>query len=451
MPARRLVIVFLSAFILPLSSFASELSVSLPLGPWYRPGKYIPVHITASLTAPGSHRIGLAAANVMSSTDISRGAGRISIPLTDAHLDAVVPWFVTDSRANSPRVFVEQPFEPVDGPELKALGESERLVGWTTPDLPFARQLLHNPPRVIPITLDPARPINGNPAAWELLDAVILDADSAARLTEPQIAGLLAGGVTIAVKSASPPFPNWPWKQQGRYSVLKYNPAGPQGTGSSVTGFHENAFLPIADWQPGRTWEFRRKVLIVAALCCILMLALALWRPRRTWLVTLMLTGIMTVVLGKWWATTATVRQASGEIIVLNDSGLTQTDTWTYQTSSAPRPSTVQWRNITRPIFASRSGEVDISTTLVCTPAGEPKEFEIQIPAHRKVAFVSRIVGFGRPKSAPSTTLASPLSVLVNADYLNPGTQSAGQIPAPISIGIEQWNAILLNRQVSNR
>lgn len=444
MPRFRAVILLCFCSFIASTSSAADLSVSLPLGPWYRPGKYIPVHISASLSE-GSHRVGLAADNVMSSTDRSKGAGRVSIPLTDSRLDVTVPWFVTDSRAKRPRVFVEDQFAPVDGPELKPLGESERLVGWTTPDNAFARELLHNPPKLIPIALDPAKPIDGNPAAWEMLDAVILDADSAARLDESQIAGLLAGGVTIAVKTASPPFANWPWKRQGDYSVLKYYPAGPEGTGSTATGFHDKAFLPVADWLPGRTWEFRRRVLIVATLCCILILALALWRPRMTWLWALLLTGAMAGGLGKWWSTTANVRQAAGEIIILNESGLTQTDTWTYATTAAARPATIEWRNITRPIFASKSGEDDIPTTLICTPTGQPKLFEIQIPAERKIAYLSRTVGPHSPKATADQKLTSPLLPMVKESYLNEGGRNLGQLPAGGGAGIEQWNAVMLH------
>jgi hypothetical protein len=445
MAQSRWLIVFLIALLFAsASSFAADLSISLPLGPWYRPGKYIPVHIAANLTQTGKTRLGLASSNVESPSDISLGAGRVSIELSDSRVDAVVPWFVTDGRAKRPRVFVESPFESADGPELKPLGESERMVGWTTPDPAFARELLHGPPKLIPIALDPAKPIDGNPACWEMLDAIILDADSASRLVESQISGLLAGGVTIAVKTASPPFPKWPWKRMGDYSVLKYNPAGPEGTGSTSTGFHDKAFLPISDWLPGRTWDFRKKVLIAAAVCCILILALALWRPRMTWLWTIVLVGAMSLALGKWWATTATVRQAGGEIIVLNPSGLTQTDTWTYQSSSAPRPSTMKWRDITRPIFASRSTQDDIWTSLKCDPAGQPIEFNIKIPANRKVAFLSRSVGPHSPKTPPDPKLTSPLVLFANQVYLNESARSPGQLPAGSNPAIEQWNAVVV-------
>ena len=252
---RLLPILLLSFFIHAHSSFAAaaDLSVTLPLGPYYRPGKYIPVHITATVLENSDSWLVLAADNVSSDpTDISLGAGRTSINLRQGHIDAIVPWLVLDGRAKRPRLFLEKVDDFAQGPELKPLGESERLVGWTTPDEPFARQLLHGAPKIIPIALDPAEPIKGDAAAWEMFDAIILDATSATRLEQSQLASLLACGVTVAVRSDTPPFPAWPWKRVGDYSVLQYQPIGPV-----AAGFHADAYLPVANWQAGWPWPFR--------------------------------------------------------------------------------------------------------------------------------------------------------------------------------------------------
>src|SRR4051812_33704573 len=183
------ILLLLSSFPLPHSSFAvADLSVTLPLGPYYRPGKYIPVHVTATLLENSDSWLVVAADNVTSNpTDISLGAGRTSINLRQGRIDAVVPWLVLDGRAKRPKLFVEKSEDFAQGPELKLLGESERLVGWTTPDEAFARQLLHGAPKIIPIALDPADPIKGHAAAWEMLDAIILDATSGTRLEQSQL------------------------------------------------------------------------------------------------------------------------------------------------------------------------------------------------------------------------------------------------------------------------
>src|SRR5881394_2269590 len=98
---RLLQILFLSSFLLPPSSVAADLSISLPLGPYYRPGKYIPVHITAAAPAPGAeYWVGLSANNVSTApAEIGRGAVRTSVLLKDGRIDAVFPWLVLEDRA----------------------------------------------------------------------------------------------------------------------------------------------------------------------------------------------------------------------------------------------------------------------------------------------------------------------------------------------------------------
>jgi hypothetical protein len=106
----RLLSIFLllSSAILPHPSFAvADLSVSLPLGPYYRPGKYIPVHVTATLLENTDSWLVVSADNVTSNpTDLSLGAGRTSINLRQGHIDAVIPWLVLDGRAKRPKLFV---------------------------------------------------------------------------------------------------------------------------------------------------------------------------------------------------------------------------------------------------------------------------------------------------------------------------------------------------------
>src|SRR5260221_10428609 len=136
--------------LLPSPLAAADLSISLPLGPYYRPGKYLPVRITAAVLEPGNYCVALAADNVGTRpTELSQGAGRTSVNLREGRIDAIVPWLGIDGRARRPRLFIQGPAEFVDGPELKRLGDSERMVGWTTPDQAFARQLLHGAPKII--------------------------------------------------------------------------------------------------------------------------------------------------------------------------------------------------------------------------------------------------------------------------------------------------------------
>jgi hypothetical protein len=451
----------LCALLLPPSALAAptDLSISLPLGPYVRPGHYVPVRLTGDFPDPGDYWVAAAADNVTSRDDVSRGAGRTSVKLRQGRLDVTVPWLVTSPvAAKRPKLVIELRPESATGPDLQPLADHQRLVGHTLPlDPNLARQLLNqgeqggDSAQIIPIPLDPAQPLKSHPCAYELLDAIVLDDATAARLRPDDIPSLLASGVTVAIRTARPPLPNWPWRRVGEYAVLRHAPVG-----VAPAPYHEAAYAPVANWQAGWPWSFRRRVLLIAAVCCVLILALALLRPRPVLLWSaLLIAGLLTAV-GKWWSVHLAIQQAGGEIVVLPDpanSNLTQTDAWTYQTTTAPRPATLQWRDDSRPIFASPAGVNDVWLTLNCDPAtGRPTEFFARIPANRKIAFLSRTLGPAAPRTPPKTPVTSPLKSFAESTYATPTGRVTGQLPiAPPTapaygyLDIQQWNAVIID------
>jgi hypothetical protein len=452
--ARVLLLLFASSFILDPSSLASptDLSISLPLGPYFRPGKYVPVRLTGSFPEEANYWVAAAAANVRTRDDISRGAGRTSVNLRQGRLDATVPWLVMNRAAKHPRLVIENHAESADGPDLVELGDAQRLIGYTITFNPqLARELLPaGAPAnadILPVPLDPARPINGHACAYELLDAIVLDETSAARLAPNDIPNLLACGVAVAIQTTKPPLPNWPWKQVGEFAVLRHDLAGP-----ATAGDHPDAYLPVADWQAGWPWPFRRRVLLAGALCCALLLGLALWRPPLVALWSVLLLAVTMIAIGKWWSVHIPIQQAAGEVIVLPGApgaGLTQTDAWTYQTATAPRAASLRWNDVARPIFASDAGVNDVWLSLNCDPAGQPSEFFIRIPANRKVAFLSRSVGPASPKTTPANPVTSPLKSLAQTLYapLDLKGQLSSAAPSQPAYGfveVQQWPAVIL-------
>jgi hypothetical protein len=299
------------------------------------------------------------------------------------------------------------------------------------------------------VTLDPTQLLSGHPAAWEALDAVILDAAAARRLTESQLAGLLAAGVSVAVKADSPPHSAWPWERTGAYFVLSFRPTGPD-TGA---GYHEAAYLPVADWQAGWPEPFRRRILLVAGMFGIALLALAIWRPRRAAIWAAILVVATGVVLHRWGSRQLGFRQAGGEIVVVGDA-LTQTDGWTYQTTPAERAATLRWTDTTRPIFASRAGLQELQVTLDCDATGAPAAFDVRLPANRKLAFLTRAVSPRAPRATPRQPATSPLRGLVEALYLPAGGRLAGELPAGAApeppegfSEVRQWNPLVVDRR----
>jgi hypothetical protein len=412
-------------FLLSLLPTLTRADISLPLGPYYRPGKYIPVQVIDTAKLPTER-----ARTFILASDTHRGVIPTRIR-SSTGVRATVPLLILDSRAK--RIT----FANDSSHELQPLPDTDRLIGWTTPDEPFVRQLIPSDARIIPILLDPAQPIKGQPAAWEALDLILLDATSGQRLTEPQLAALVAAGVTVAIRTDTPPHPAWPWKRSGAYAVLSRPPAGP-----AITPFRDDVYLPVADWQPGLPARARHQILLAAALACILLLALAIGRPRRAALYALLTCIAIAALLHVWGKRQLAPRQAAGEILVV-DPPLTQTDTWTYQTTPADRTVTLPWDDTTRPVFASRAGLDEIPVFLECDPTGRPLAFDIHLPAYRKLAFLTRTLTPRTPQTPPTLPIASPLKRLAENLYLTPGARLAGQLP---SAPDNQWNPIVITR-----
>ena len=427
----------------------SKLQIEMPLGPYWRAGKFTPVRLVATVER-GNKWVGLASDDVITlgGEHVSgRGAGRASVMITDQKLDAVVPWLVMDSRAKRPRFFVEYSDDAVLGPELRQLADSERLVGFATGlDEALAKTLTvggTTVAKVIPVPLDPVQPIKGHPLAWELLDAIVLDSASLARVDDAQVSGLLSCGVSIAVRGYARPPGSWPWTREGQCWVLRYSPAGPL-----TAGYDAAAYAPVADWRSGWPWPFRRRVLGFAAVLCIVLLGVALWRPPlvAVWMVAAVV--VASALMGWWWRGQVPVQQGGGEVVITGGP-IVQTDGWTYQSTSRDAFATLRWTEVSRPIFASRGGLDDVWVSLNCDTAGQPKAFATWIPAGRRVAFLSRSVGTIAPAATPANPVNSPLASLVREGVYS--GRVTGELPttprnnpAYGNVIMEQWGAVVV-------
>src|SRR4051812_21965664 len=69
-PMRRLICIAALALLPALVTSAADLSVSLPLGPYYRPGKYLPVRVGGVVPAN---------ARAVVTADTGEGAGRTRV------------------------------------------------------------------------------------------------------------------------------------------------------------------------------------------------------------------------------------------------------------------------------------------------------------------------------------------------------------------------------------
>ncbi|HEX2974049.1 MAG TPA: hypothetical protein VHP11_17080, partial [Tepidisphaeraceae bacterium] len=380
--------------------------ISLPLEGYYRPGRYMPVHITADLPARDTPLL-------------LQGQGVIptQINTPPARLDVIVPLLPLDNTLRSLCYSTGQTQSP-----LRALQPSQRLVGLVADDLNIAQQLFPNH-TVIPLRLDPATPLPGPIAAWQTLDAIVLDQPLAQQLGPSTLATLLAGGTRLVVRSPAPPDSVWPWSRLNDCWVLTPDLAGPV-----LAGPNPSALAPVQGWRAEWPSAFRYRIVLFAAIGAILLLSLTMVRWRFTPLLVLLLSAAIVLLLASWSKNRAAVLLRSGQVVVLRNA-LAQTDLWHYYAS--PNATTVQvpWLELTWPFFDDRADRDAMQVSLLCQPDGQPLSFVCRLPPSLKIGFLSRSLSQVSLPAASAATPANPLLRLSQRAYLRPGDQVLGQLP----------------------
>jgi hypothetical protein len=372
----------------------------------------MPVRVAADALRPGT-LITLAADGAVP-TELDAGGGKT---------DAVVPWLAV-GEVGEPKWSVAGRAAGSVATPLKPLGEDERLValageGHRTRDA----AVLFPGKVVVTVRLDLSRPLLVPAAAYESLDGLLLDAGAAARVDESQLAILAAGGTAVAVRSDARPAGSWPWRREGAYWVLRYNPVGPRSV------VEPDAYQPTYGWARGWPAAFRRRVMLGVALFGIVALALTLWRSR---------------VL------------AAGGAVVVSDGRMTQRDEWTYRTVLRPADVSVPVRGISHVVLHGRQ-QLDSAgvsgVRLVCAADGGPDRFVGRLEADHALAVVSRSVRPGPAAGVlagrPTVPVTSPLVLLANQLY--PG-RVVGEVNGGTSTEADgqPWGAVLVDGSAAN-
>ena len=238
---------------------SSAASVSFPLGGIYRPGRYMPVEVEY-----GNER------GVIRLT--ADGALETSIELGSAG-HVTVPWLVVSGVIQNAKWFDSAGQSHALPTSLEAAAEQGRIVGLVGVDARIANAVFPKA-RVIPIALDAAW--TAEPAAaWETLDAVVLDAGAPILRNSEVLDQLLLTGMTIGVVASEPPAAHHDeWTQSGSLWLLRHPPMI----------FHDpinaEAYGPTYDWIRGRTPADRARVVIFAIGISIVVIMIALWRSR---------------------------------------------------------------------------------------------------------------------------------------------------------------------------
>jgi hypothetical protein len=356
-----------------------QVDVLFPLGANYRVGRYVPVRVT------------------------------LQGELTRVDAPGVVPTWVhaSGSGAAQPTVslLIVNPIEgrrtPAMIPQvMRPLADDERLVGATTPDAALAAELFPGR-KVVDVMLDLSNPLPGPAMAWGVLDAVLLDATSAARVSEGQVAALLAGGTTVAVRTSARPAGNGPWRQHGAWWVARLD-APPVAGVVQPDRYAASPRVP-----PGWPATVRYTLLLALAALSLAAVAVTLLKSRKAWIASVVLSVAAAGAIALWRSRQPTVVSS---VTVENLASVE--DRWTTYTAVADGefrhpigdPDDATW-----PIFFSKSHARNVSLRLECGSDGLPVAFAGHLRGGQRILFLTRaFVPSPTPARAPARAAAAP-------------------------------------------
>jgi hypothetical protein len=427
---RRLVTIALALAFLPPLTARGEATVSFPLGEHYRIGRYVPVRVTG--VNPGATPLRLHAEGAVT-TEVTASAGQVNatVPLLAVTRLDELQWSAADADHPSAQNF-------------RALGDDERLVGAADPDESLASQLFPGK-RIHTVRLDLADPLPGSATAWGALDAVLLDAAAAARVTEQQVATLLAAGTAVAIRSDARPGGPWPWERRGPWWVVRLDLAGPRGV------IEPDAYAPVAGRAVGWPRSFRRQLTFALIAFAIAAVAASLWKSKWTWAAVVLICVGATAVVVMSRQDQVPIRTTDAAVLV-RANGWGQDDEWSYYTAVVPGESTMTPApgELIRPIFSSNRHFQTTNIALDCDGDGAPMRFRFSLRRDQSIAFLRRVMHLRGPRSSKDyRETTSPLTAVVEHLYLSAGDR----IVANTGIGSmgpagERWPDVIVERGV---
>jgi hypothetical protein len=417
-------------------------TVTLPLEGYFRPGRYMPVHLKAEMPGDPADELRVLADQSVWAFVASEGS----------RIDAVVPLMPISAQVEQVSVnWTYHPGTEVDLP-LHPLGENQRLVGFAgggigaSDALKIARQL-DAQSQWLAEPLDSWQPVAGIAECWETVDLMIFDAPTFGRIEGSKVAALVGGGVTLLVQSPRPPDAVWPWKAaMAGWWMLRYVPAGPQ----SAT-YNPQAYAAVSYFPGGLASSDRWRLVIYGVGIEAGMLLLVLIGRRRLgifWAVALG-GGFMgtTVYLGSWQRPS---RMVQGSIEVVGPD-ITQNDAWAFETSPNEGYSRLRWIDGLHLVLSAPDQWAGIGARLVCFANGKPDVLFFNLMPNHKVAVYARRCGPHGPAAMPAGDGNSPMHILAKDLYLKKGDRILGQVSTTPLVGegylqSKLWPTVVIGR-----
>ena len=254
-------------------------------------------------------------------------------------------------------------------PKLRALTDRQKLVGYggiMEGDAVKAASDMFTGCEMIPMKLNAAQPLPGTAACWETLDVITLDAALMQRVDEQQLSALVAAGVAFAVRADKPPFSHWPWKKAGGgWWTLHYTPAGP-----AAATYNSDVYAPVTGINGGWPAAKRKRFALEGTGFVLVMLLLALWRPRYTVILGALITAGTSAVLLYWHQWERPLRIVEGKIRVISPD-ITQDDDWAYYVAADRTFSRCRWVDTMKLVLPGPEMLVQMDPRVECFSNGD--------------------------------------------------------------------------------
>lgn len=389
-------------------------TLTLPLQGYFHPGRAMPVQWD------------LSAANA--SIDLSAdGAMSVRMDRVGSSV-GVLPWLAVEDNVGNIRWRAGGAAAAGFDRPPHALDDSDRLVATNVDDSSLLKDMLGSS-RVVPIRLDTMRPIAGPAMAWESLDALLVTPAGWLNIPPDLRRGLYAANVALAVVSVAPPDDALPWRRQGRLWVAQSGIALPSTVDSQT-------YAPTLGWTAGRSAVFRRRVVILGALFCILAGGVYLWRSR--WMPAAMVLLAVVFAAAATWdnRSRSPLAQIVGEMRLRGPSDVA--DTWLYQLSHRDADFSIPVGGLIHPVAGDPQQWPSLNLVLHCGADGHPRWLTGHLKADQPLAIMTRWLA-PADHAVATTRATSPMRVLagqsIYADFSVAG-QAGG--------GPDRWPTIIL-------
>ncbi len=378
---------------------------SLPLNGYYRVGRYMPVGFPPS---QDEFRVSI--------------DGKIETIVNDP-AGGIAPCAVCRTPSSDSNLFAS----------LHELRSDEKLIGLATGDMP-AQFFVGS--KIIPITLDPARPLPGAPSAWQTLDAVFLDTTAAANLGDDRINTLLSGGTSLFVHASTqqPPESTWPWRLDRGYWILR-------GARPLLAELDDDNFAPLSVLSPGRSAQDRAQVFWLAGIWSVVVLLIMvspLCKGRAAPIAVCAMAGLAFTSINLLDQIQLPTQSAMGFVHSAEDPAFK--DMWIFNRALKNCSTTSDFDRLAIAILPRNGGPSNIK--LICTRTGNPVEFRYDLSADQASAFVYRTIIREPLRSQPIGRFDSPLRRLPPAIY--PGSTIIGELAQLPTTEWTQWPTLVL-------